>query len=85
MWASYKAKKAGALESYSTPYQVHGAKNLLAALFWQLDVPGIILLIAVFGCILTVGTCPLINCTSANRDSRSQSRVAINHNGTQLK
>jgi SIT family siderophore-iron:H+ symporter-like MFS transporter len=54
MWASFKAKKAGALDSYSTPYQVHGAKNLLAALFWQLDVPGIILLIAVFGCILTV-------------------------------
>ncbi|KAF1912070.1 siderochrome-iron transporter-like protein Sit1 [Ampelomyces quisqualis] len=53
LWASFKAKKAGALENHSTPYQVHGAKSLSAALFWQLDVPGIILLIAVFGCILT--------------------------------
>ena len=54
MWSGYKAKKAGALDSFSTPYQIHGGKNLLAALFWQLDVPGNVLLIAVFGCILTV-------------------------------
>lgn len=85
MWASFKAKKAGALDSYSTPYQVHGAKNLLAALFWQLDVPGIILLIAVFGCILTVRTCPPTKRISANSDSRLQSLVAINHSGTQLR
>jgi SIT family siderophore-iron:H+ symporter-like MFS transporter len=54
MWSSRKAKKAGALADYKTPYQVHGPKKLIQALFWQLDVPGIILLIAVFGCILTV-------------------------------
>ncbi|KAJ4982667.1 major facilitator superfamily transporter [Stagonosporopsis vannaccii] len=52
-WSSFKARKAGALDNYKTPYQIYGGKRLWAALFWQLDVPGIILLIAVFGCILT--------------------------------
>lgn len=56
MWSSHKAKKAGALASFKTPYQLHGGKRLASALFWQLDVPGIILLIAVFGCVLTVRT-----------------------------
>lgn len=55
-WSSYKAKKAGALDNYRTPYQIHGGKRLAVALFWQLDVPGIVLLIAVFGFILTVST-----------------------------
>jgi SIT family siderophore-iron:H+ symporter-like MFS transporter len=54
MWSSHKAKKAGALDGFRTSYQVHGPKHFLVALFWQLDVPGIVLLIAVFGCILTV-------------------------------
>lgn len=56
MWSSRQARKAGVLDKYQTPYQVHGGsvKNLLMALFWQMDVPGIVLLIAVFGCILTV-------------------------------
>jgi SIT family siderophore-iron:H+ symporter-like MFS transporter len=55
MWSSRQARKAGALDKYQTPYQVHGStKNLLTALFWQMDVPGIVLLIVVFGCILTV-------------------------------
>ncbi|KAF2825944.1 siderochrome-iron transporter-like protein Sit1 [Ophiobolus disseminans] len=53
MWSNHKAKKAGALDHLKTPYQVHGSKGLFTALFWQLDVPGIVLLIAVFGCILT--------------------------------
>ncbi|KAF1362103.1 siderochrome-iron transporter-like protein Sit1 [Lizonia empirigonia] len=53
MWSSYKARKAGALDAYQTPYQLHGGKRLASSLFWQLDVPGIVLLIAVFGCILT--------------------------------
>ncbi|CAG5177754.1 uncharacterized protein ALTATR162_LOCUS8362 [Alternaria atra] len=54
MWSSRQARKAGALDKYQTPYQVHGStKNLLMALFWQMDVPGIVLLIVVFGCILT--------------------------------
>lgn len=56
MWSSFKARKAGALNNFKTPYQIYGGKRLVAALFWQLDVPGIILLIAVFGCILTVST-----------------------------
>lgn len=55
MWSSRQARKAGALDKHQTPYQTHdGAKKFLAALFWQMDVPGIVLLIAVFGCILTV-------------------------------
>lgn len=54
MWASRKAKKNGALDNYKTPYQLHGGKKLASALFWQLDVPGIILVIAVLGLILTV-------------------------------
>lgn len=53
LWAHTRAKRAGALDDFKTPYQVHGPKKLLAALFWQLDVPGIILVIAVLGCILT--------------------------------
>jgi hypothetical protein len=34
------------------------------ALFWQMDVPGIVLLIAVFGCILTVSchTFAIVGC-----------------------
>ncbi|KAJ4353159.1 ferrioxamine B transporter [Ascochyta clinopodiicola] len=48
LWSSYKARKAGALDNYKTPYQLHGSKRLVSALFWQLDVPGIILLIAPF-------------------------------------
>lgn len=56
MWSNRKAKKAGALDSFRTPYQMYGPKKLVMALFWQLDVPGIILLIAVFGCILTVSS-----------------------------
>jgi SIT family siderophore-iron:H+ symporter-like MFS transporter len=55
-WSSYKAKKAGALDNHRTPYQIYGGRRLAAALFWQLDVPGIVLLIAVFGFILTVST-----------------------------
>ncbi|KAH9866005.1 ferrioxamine B transporter [Plenodomus biglobosus] len=53
LWAHWRAKRAGALDSFKTPYQVHGPRKLLTALFWQLDVPGIILMIAVLGCILT--------------------------------
>ncbi|KAF2014847.1 siderochrome-iron transporter-like protein Sit1 [Aaosphaeria arxii CBS 175.79] len=51
-WVGRKAKKAGALRDYKSPYQLHGGKTLVQALFWQLDVPGIILLICVFGFIL---------------------------------
>lgn len=59
IWSSYKARKAGALDNHKTPYQIYGIKRLATALFWQLDIPGMVLLIAVFGCILTVSTHPL--------------------------
>jgi SIT family siderophore-iron:H+ symporter-like MFS transporter len=52
LWVSRKAKQSGALNSYSTPYQLCGAKRLSMALFWQLDVIGILLLVCVFGFIL---------------------------------
>ncbi|OJD19047.1 hypothetical protein AJ78_00998 [Emergomyces pasteurianus Ep9510] len=47
-----RAKKDGALQEYKSPYQLLGARQLGVALFWQLDVIGIILLIAVFALIL---------------------------------
>ncbi|KAF2733942.1 siderochrome-iron transporter-like protein Sit1 [Polyplosphaeria fusca] len=51
-WVGRKARKSGSLDNYKTPYQIYGGRKLWAALFWQLDVPGIILLICVFGFIL---------------------------------
>lgn len=48
-----KARKSGALASYRSPFQQLGAKNLAVELFHQLDVIGIILLIAIFALILT--------------------------------
>ncbi|KAF2031580.1 siderochrome-iron transporter-like protein Sit1 [Setomelanomma holmii] len=53
MWSNRKAKLAGALDTFKTPYQIYGPRKILQGLFWQLDAPGIILMIAVFGCILT--------------------------------
>ncbi|KIW29602.1 uncharacterized protein PV07_05408 [Cladophialophora immunda] len=47
-----RARKAGVLEKYKTPYQMMGARRLTLELFWALDIPGIILLIAVFALIL---------------------------------
>jgi SIT family siderophore-iron:H+ symporter-like MFS transporter len=47
-----RAKRAGALASYKTPYQLHGSRRLAVALFWQLDVIGIVLLISVFSLLL---------------------------------
>ncbi|KAJ4987660.1 major facilitator superfamily transporter [Stagonosporopsis vannaccii] len=51
-WVQRKAKKAGTLEQYKTPTQVHGAWEIAKALFWQLDVVGILLAICVFGFLL---------------------------------
>lgn len=48
-----RARKAGVLDKYKSPYQQLGAKRLTMELFWALDVVGIILLIAVFALILT--------------------------------
>ena len=47
-----RARRAGILEKYKTPYQMMGTKKLSIELFWALDFPGIILLIAVFALIL---------------------------------
>ncbi|KAF2643833.1 siderochrome-iron transporter-like protein Sit1 [Massarina eburnea CBS 473.64] len=52
LWVGRKAKKSGSLDAYRTPLQIYGWKKLTMALFWQLDVIGIILLIAVLGLIL---------------------------------
>ncbi|KAJ4370191.1 ferrioxamine B transporter [Didymella sp. IMI 355093] len=48
-WVNCKAKKAGTLQMYKTPVQEHGAWPVVKALFWQLDVIGIFLVICVFG------------------------------------
>jgi SIT family siderophore-iron:H+ symporter-like MFS transporter len=50
--AHRRAKKNTSLESYKTPFESLGAKKLAVALFWQLDVIGIILMIAVLALIL---------------------------------
>ncbi|EXJ93019.1 MFS transporter, SIT family, siderophore-iron:H+ symporter [Capronia epimyces CBS 606.96] len=47
-----RARKAGVLDKYKSPYETLGAKHLIVGLFWTLDVVGIILLIAVFALIL---------------------------------
>lgn len=47
-----RARKAGSLDSYKSPYQLLGPRRLAVELFWQLDVIGIILIIAIFGLIL---------------------------------
>jgi len=52
-WTGHKAKKSGTLDAYKSPFQQLGAKKLSIELFHHLDVIGIILLIAVFGLILT--------------------------------
>ena len=53
LWnASRKARKSGALNNYTTPFRQLGFVKLLTELFWQLDVIGIFLMIAVFALIL---------------------------------
>ena len=47
-----RARKAGTLNAYKSPYQLLGGRRLTIKLFWQLDVIGVILLIAIFGLIL---------------------------------
>ncbi|EZF33390.1 Siderochrome-iron transporter Sit1 [Trichophyton interdigitale] len=47
-----RAKKAGALDSYKTPFQIYGGKKIVTAMFWQLDIVGVILLLGVFALIL---------------------------------
>ena len=52
-YVGWKAKRNGVLDSYKSPFQQLGAKRLAIELFHQLDVIGIILVIAIFGLILT--------------------------------
>ncbi|KAK2847629.1 ferrioxamine B transporter [Arthroderma sp. PD_2] len=47
-----RAKKSGALDNFKTAFQTYGAKKFVTAMFWQLDVVGVILLIGVFALIL---------------------------------
>ncbi|KAL2875925.1 ferrioxamine B transporter [Colletotrichum sp. CLE4] len=47
-----RARKQGLLDSYSSPFRMLGPKKFLIELFWQLDVIGIILVIAIFALIL---------------------------------
>ncbi|KAF1927595.1 MFS general substrate transporter [Didymella exigua CBS 183.55] len=51
-WVNRKAKKAGTLQQYKTPVQEHGAWAVAKALFWQLDVVGLVLTVCVFGFLL---------------------------------
>ncbi|KAF4306562.1 putative siderochrome-iron transporter sit1 protein [Botryosphaeria dothidea] len=51
--AHRRAKKSADFADYKTPFEILGARGLTTALFWQLDVIGIILMIAVFALILT--------------------------------
>jgi MFS transporter, SIT family, siderophore-iron:H+ symporter len=48
-----RARKAGVLDTYKSPFQQLGFSRLMIDLFWQLDVIGIILLIAVLALILS--------------------------------
>ncbi|PGH04451.1 hypothetical protein AJ80_08504 [Polytolypa hystricis UAMH7299] len=47
-----RAKRSGQLSNLKSPYKVMGPRQLAVSLFWQLDVVGIVLLIAVFALIL---------------------------------
>jgi SIT family siderophore-iron:H+ symporter-like MFS transporter len=51
-YASRKAARRGGLAKHKTAYQEYGFGQLATTLFWQLDVIGVILLIAVFSLIL---------------------------------
>ncbi|GJC78272.1 siderophore iron transporter 1 [Colletotrichum liriopes] len=47
-----RARRQGLLDSYASPFRMLGPKKFLVELFWQLDVIGIILVIAIFALIL---------------------------------
>jgi MFS transporter, SIT family, siderophore-iron:H+ symporter len=48
-----RARRAGLLDAYKSEFQSKGAAPLVLQLFWQLDVIGVILMIAVFALLLT--------------------------------
>ncbi|KAJ5103017.1 Major facilitator superfamily domain general substrate transporter [Penicillium argentinense] len=47
-----RAKKSGRLGSYKSSLELMGGRRLITELFWHLDVIGLILMIAMFACIL---------------------------------
>ncbi|KAE8452619.1 hypothetical protein EG329_013878 [Mollisiaceae sp. DMI_Dod_QoI] len=53
LWVPYRrAQREGALQNHRSPWQMLGFWRLATAIFWQLDVVGNILLVAVFALIL---------------------------------
>jgi SIT family siderophore-iron:H+ symporter-like MFS transporter len=53
LWMAHRrAKRHADLTDYSTPFQMLGLPKLIVALFWQLDVISIILIMAALGCLL---------------------------------
>ena len=53
IWLGHRrAKAAGALDDYKTPYQLLGASKLAQGIFWQLDVVGMLLLVAILSLVL---------------------------------
>ncbi|ETW83548.1 major facilitator superfamily [Heterobasidion irregulare TC 32-1] len=49
---SRRAERNGALAAYKSPFEQLGTAKLAVALFWQLDVIGIVLVIAIFALVL---------------------------------
>ena len=72
---SLKARRNGLLTKYKTPYQLLGPRRLTVELFWQLDILGIILLIAVFALILVPLT--LAGGFSANSDTWATAHIIV--------
>ncbi|CED82708.1 Predicted transporter (major facilitator superfamily) [Phaffia rhodozyma] len=52
LWALRKAKRGGKLADVPTPFQKYGGRNLATKLFWELDVIGLVLLVALLTLIL---------------------------------
>jgi SIT family siderophore-iron:H+ symporter-like MFS transporter len=71
--AQHRAYRAGTLRDYKTPFAQYGAAGLAKELFWQLDVIGIILMIAVFALILVPLT--LAGGVSSNADTWKQAHI----------
>lgn len=51
-WPTRRIQRSGALEHHRSTWEMLGATRLTTAVFWQLDIIGILLLITVFALIL---------------------------------
>ncbi|KAI5449401.1 ferrioxamine B transporter [Naganishia albida] len=71
--AQHRAAQAGTLRNYKTPFAQYGVSGLARELFWQLDVIGIILMIAVFALILVPLT--LAGGVSSNADTWKKAHI----------